>query len=249
MFSLGNIQRTRFLLPAYPLVSALYAALLVKIVSQDKGLSSAILQHIKRIVLAACFVFGLCLVLAGIFIDMRLVAGGILTIFAVAVLYATLFRRNNIYGLVMISLCIILIFSVAENFMSRVIYEPLSSRVVDKIREHTRGPIEIAAGGLDSDYYSQIYVLSGGLITVYTLQPNMNLNKLREFQFIVLSELSNEYFPLEGYSVYECGYSYKRKHFQVRSLWNIRTVGDLRSLISEQKEHYYLFTKSESSRH
>ncbi len=250
IFSFGNILRTRFLFAAYPLVSALYAAMLVQIVSQGKGLSSSILQYIKWIMLATCFLFGLCLVLAGIFIDMRLIAGGILTIFSVAVLYATLFRRNNIYGLVMISVCIILIFSVAENFVSRVIYAPPASCVADKVRDYTQDPIEIAAIGMPlSHYQTQIYVLSGGSITVKELDDDsIAPEKMKQFQFIILSEPFKGKINLAGYSMEECGYTYEGR-FDAHSLWSIRTVADLHKLLSQFKQHYYLLIKSQSSQH
>jgi hypothetical protein len=246
IFSLGNIQRTRFMFPAYPLVSALYAALLVPIVRQGKGLSASILQYLEWIILGACFLFGLLLIMVGIFIDMLLVIGGILTIFVVAVLYATLFRRGRIYTLVTVSLCIILIFSVTENFMSRVIYNSPAPQVVQKVREHTQSQIEIAAIDLSISYRAQIYVLSGGYVKVDMLQPDMILDKLKEFQFIVLSERSKEQLNLEGYSVEECGYTYKEKHFKTRSLWSLRTVDDFRALHSQLKQRYYLLIKSES---
>jgi 4-amino-4-deoxy-L-arabinose transferase-like glycosyltransferase len=249
VFSLGNIQRTRFMFPSYPLVSALYAALLVPLVRQGKDLSASILQHLEWIILAACFMFGLLLVLAGIFIDMRLVVGGILTIIVVAILYATLFRRGRIYSLVTVSLCIILIFSVTENFMSRVIYNSPAPLVAHKVREHAQSQIEIAAVDLSISYRAQIYVLSGGCVRVAVLYPDMILDNLKEFQFIVLSERSKEQLNLKGYSVEECGYTYKDKRFKTRSLWSLRKVDDLRTLISEQKKHYYLLIKSESSQH
>jgi 4-amino-4-deoxy-L-arabinose transferase-like glycosyltransferase len=250
LFSFGNIQRTRFLFPAYPLVSALYAALLVPIIRQGKGLSASILQHVEWIILAICFLFGLALTFAGIFIDMRLVIGGILTITVSAILYAALFRRGRIYSLVTVSLCIILILSVTENFISRTIYNSPAPQVVHKIREHGENPIEIAAFDLPVEYRAQISIFSGGNITVDMLLPGGIIrDKLKEFQFIVLSQRAKEQLNLEGYSAQECGYSYKKRHFKFRSLWSIRTIDDLRTLISEQKKHYYLLIRSESSQH
>ncbi|OGP52473.1 MAG: hypothetical protein A2Y65_05960, partial [Deltaproteobacteria bacterium RBG_13_52_11] len=248
VFSFGNIQRTRFLFPAYPLVSALYAALLVPLASHGKGLSSSVLQHIARITLAACFLFGLVLALAGIFIDMRLVVGGVLTMFAVAVLYATLFHRRGIYSLVMVALCIIITFSVTENFISPVIYNSPAPRVVQKVREYTQGPIEIAGINFDDTFRAQIYVLSGGHIKVINLKGSITPDTLRQFRFIILDKSITQKPMFDGYAVEECGYSYE-KDFKIRSLWSIKTVDDLRSLIFGLQQRYYLMIKSESPQH
>jgi 4-amino-4-deoxy-L-arabinose transferase-like glycosyltransferase len=246
VFSFGNIQRTRFLFPAYPLLAALYAGLLVPLAGHGKGLSSSVFRYIEWTTMVTCALFGLALAVAGMFIDARLIGGGIITLFAVAVLYVTLFRKRGIYSMVTVSLCIILLSSISENFVSRVIYNSPAPHVVRTIREHVKGPVEIAAVDLSGWYVAQIYVMSGGHITVNTLEPDTSPDKLKQFQFIVLSEPYKETFNLAGYSVQECGYSYKRIHFKICFLWGIRSIGDLRSLISGLQQHYYLLTKSAS---
>jgi 4-amino-4-deoxy-L-arabinose transferase-like glycosyltransferase len=246
IFLFGNIDRARFLLPAYPLVSALYAALLVPLASYGKGLSSSVLRHIERITLTVCLLFGLALAVAGMFIDALLIAGGILTVLVAAVLYATVFRRRGIYGLVTVSVCIILLFSITENFVSRVIYSSPATHVVRTMREHVKGPIEIAAVDLSVRYLPQINVLSGGQITVYVLESDMMPDKLKQFKFIVVSETFKKTYNPDGYTVQECGYSYQRRQFKTRSLLRIRTVGDLRRLILGLQQRYYLLIKSES---
>jgi hypothetical protein len=246
VFSFGNIQRTRFLFPAYPLLAAFYAALLVPLVGHGKGLASSVLRYMEWIALVTCVLFGLALAVAGMFIDTRLIGGGILALFAAAVLFATLFRRRGIYSLVTISLCIILLSSISENIISRVIYNSPAPHVVRTIREHVKGPIEIAAVDLSGWYVAQIYVLSGGHMTVTMLEPDTSLDKLKQYKFIILSDSSKEKIVLVGYSVQECGYSYKRIHFKIRFLRGIRSVGDLRSLISGLQQRYYLLIKSAS---
>jgi 4-amino-4-deoxy-L-arabinose transferase-like glycosyltransferase len=242
IFSFGNIQRTRYLFPSYPLVSALYAALFVTIANKGKGLSTSILKHIEWIILLVCFLYGVLLAVAGIFIDKILLAGGMLTIFVVAVLYATLFRRSSISSLLMVALCMILLFSVSENFTNPVIYNPPAPQVVHKIRKYVHVPIEIAAVDLNPKDCGQIYVLSGGNIKVNFLTNNIALDKLKQFEFLVLSGPFKEKLDLDRYFVEECGYTYK-KHLKIRSLLSIRNVDDFRIFISQSKKRYYLLIK------
>ena len=246
IFSFGNILRTRFLLPAYPLVSTLYAALLVPLARRGKGLSASVLRLTERITLVVCFLFGLTLTVAGMFIDTWLMLGGMLTLCVGAVLYATLFRWRGVESLVMVSLCLILFISITENFINRAIYDSPAPRVVDTVREYTHGSIEIAAVDLFRHYNAQVYVLSGGNIRVNMLQDNITLDTLRRFRFILVSEQFKEKVVLDGYAVEECGYSYKEQHFKFRSMLGIRSVGDLRALIDDFKTPYYLLIKSES---
>ena len=247
IYSPGNIQRPRYFLPTYPLLSALYAALLVAIA--DRGYSSSLFRTIERGIILGCLSGGCLLALAGLFIDIRLVVGGLISIFVAGALYVSLSRRNAVFGLVMVALCIILAFSVTENFISPVIYNPPEPRVVNRVREYTQGPIEIAAIGLlPGHYQAKIYVLSGGSIKVNDLGNNITSEKMKQFQFIILSEPFKEKINLDGYAMEECGYSYEGR-FTVRSLWSIRKIADFRVLLSRFKQHVYLLIKSESSQH
>ena len=244
IFSFGNIQRTRYLFPSYPLVSALYAALFVTIVNKDKSSSATVLQHIERIILLACFLFGLLLILSGIFTHMLLVWGGVLTIVVVAVLYATLFRRGGIFGLLTVAVCIILLFSVIENFTSPVIYNAPAPQVVHKIRKYVHVPVEIAALDLNPKDCGQIYVLSGGNIKVNFLRNDIALDKLKQFDFLVLSSEFKDKLDLDRYFVEECGYTYRK--LKVHSLLSIRKVDDVRALFSQAKKRYYLLIKRDA---
>lgn len=248
IFSFVSVQRARYFFPTYPLISALFAALLLTIAG--RGPSSTLFRTIERGIILACLSGGCLLALAGIFIDIRMVVGGLISIFVTAALYAFLSRRNTVFGLVTVALCIILGFSVAGNFITPVFYNSPAPRVVQKVREYTQGPIEIAALGLPpGDYQAQVYALSGGYIKVKIYEEeDLPPNKLKQFQFIILSEPFKEKINLDGYSVEECGYCYEGR-FTVRSLRSIRKIADFHTLLSRFKLHYYLLIKSESSRH
>lgn len=74
-------------------------------------------------------------------------------------------------------------------------------------------------------------------------EEDITPDKLKQFQFIILSEQFKEKINLNGYSVEECGYSYGGQ-FKVRSLWSIRKIDELRTLLSELQQRYYLLIKS-----
>jgi 4-amino-4-deoxy-L-arabinose transferase-like glycosyltransferase len=246
IFSFISVQRARYFLSTYPPISALYAALFVTIAGSE--ISSSLFCKIERGIILACLLGGCLLALAGLFIDIRLVVGGLISIFVTAVLYAFLSRRSAVFGLVTVALCTILAYSVAENFISPVIYDSPALQVVKKVREYTQAPIEITELGLLPTYFaSQIYVLSGGSIKVYHLGGSI-IPERKQFQFIILSEPFKEQLNLDGYAVEECGYSYVGR-FPVRSLWSIRKIADFRALLSRFKQHYYLVIMSESSQH
>ncbi len=247
IYSFGNIQRTRYFFPTYPLISALYAALLVAIA--DRGHASSPLRMIERVIILACLAGGCLLALAGLFIDIRFVIGGLILVCVAAALYIFLPRRNAVFGLATVAVCLIMFSSVTENFISSVIYNPPAPCVVDRVRECTRGPIEIAAIGMPpSHYQTQIYVLSGGSITVNELDDSTTPEKMKQFQFIILSGPFKGKINLAGYSMEECGYTYEGR-FDAHSLRSIRTVADLRELASRFKQHYYLLINSQSSQH
>jgi 4-amino-4-deoxy-L-arabinose transferase-like glycosyltransferase len=247
IYSFGNIQRARYFFPTYPLISALYAALLIAIA--DRGHASSPFRTIERGIILACLSGGCLLALAGLFIDMRLVIGGLILICVTAALLVLLPRRNALFGLVTVALCLVMFYSVTENFISSMIYNPPAPRVVNRVREYTQGPIEIAAIGMPpSHYQTQIYVLSGGSITVNELEDGITPEMMKQFQFIMISESLKDKINLDGYAIEECGYSYEGR-FNVRSLWSIRKIADFRDLLSHFKQHYYLLIKSESSHH
>jgi 4-amino-4-deoxy-L-arabinose transferase-like glycosyltransferase len=244
IFSFVSVQRMRYFLSAYPPISALYAALLVPIAG--RGLSSFLFRTIERVIMLACLAGGCLLALAGLFIDMRLVVGGLIAFFVTAALYAFFSRRGAVSGLATVAFCMILAFSVIENFITPAFYNSPAPRVVRTVREYTQAPIEIAELGLPPGYYeSQVSVLSGGSIRIYHLGGSIIPEK-KQFQFIILTEPFRKMLNLDGYTVKECGYFYEGR-FAVRSLWSIRKIADFRALLSRFKHHYYLAFKPESS--
>jgi 4-amino-4-deoxy-L-arabinose transferase-like glycosyltransferase len=246
IFSAGNIQRTRYFFPTYPLIAILYSALLVFIAK--RGHVSSLLRTIERWLMLTGLSGGCLLALAGLFFDIRLAVGGLIAIFVSAALYASLSRRSAVFGLMPVALCLIMLFSVSENFVRPVFYNSPAPLVVKKVREYTQGPIEIA-GILyytDPRYIAQIYVLSGGYVKVDTFDESIASDKLKQFQFIILPEPVKDKINLDEYSVEECGYTYKEGvHFKVRSLWSIRKIDDIRALLSEFQQPYYFYAKKQ----
>lgn len=244
-FSFGNIQRTRFLFPAYPLVSALYAAICIY-VAKDNGTVWSVIHQIPRLLLWACIFWGLCSFAAGIFIDRILILGGITAVVVAAAISAAPFHDGHRSFVLKISLYIILIFSLTANFICRVVYDSPAFKAVKIVRQYREGPVEIAAINIHGHYRAQINVLSGGLIRVQMYSEAANAKSLEGFPFIIISEGAlheMKDFPLDAYEVRECGYTYDRERFKISSLRVIRTFDDARRLLVHWQKRYYLLIK------
>lgn len=236
VFSGGNIQRTRYLLPAYPLLSVLFSALMMKIINQ--GRSFKLIRKIHRLILLAGLCGGALLTLVGGFVDLRILAGGIISFFVTLALYVASLRRSLIFGLVTIALFIIMAFSFIDIFIRPVFYISPAPRVVQILLDNRQEKIKIASAGLPHRYVGQIRVISGGLIEIEILPDNVKAEKLEQFPIIILSEKYKERWNPRGYRVEECGHSYKK--WKSHYIWNIKKISDLSTLISQMKRRYYL---------
>lgn len=241
VFSGGNIQRTRYLLPAYPLLAVLFSALLMRIINH--GRSFKFIQRIHRLILLAGLLGGALLALVGGFIDMRIITGGIILFLVTLSLYVVSLRRNLFFCLVTIAFFMIMTFSFFDIFIRPVFYISPAPRIVKRLLDDNKQKrIKIVSVGLPHRYVGQIRVISGGRIEIEILPDNFQTEKLKQFPVIILSEPYKERWNPRGYSVEEYGHSYKK--WQSHYIWKIKKPSDLFTLISQMKNRYYLAVRT-----
>lgn len=240
LFTGGNIQRTRYFLPAYPLISALFTALLLKIANE--GRLSRFIRNIHLPILLAGLFGGAILILIGIFMDPRMILGGIILVFMIISLYLAFRQRAFVFGLVTISLFLITAFSLTDIFVRPVFYVSPAPRIVERVLKHKQEKVRLVSLGLPQRYVGQIRVLSGGRIDVESLPKNVEVEKLDQYPMIILSEFHKNRWDPKGYRLEEFGHSYKK--WNPHYLANIKNTSDLSAVIDQMKRRYYLAVRT-----
>ncbi|MGD9729338.1 MAG: ArnT family glycosyltransferase, partial [Nitrospiraceae bacterium] len=118
IFSFGNLMRSRYLLPTYPLTAVLLADLLAY--GFRAGMIASLLERPIRWLLIGGAGAGLIVAAAGLRVDMSLFAGGLFFAAFMAGLYVLSCRRRVISPLVALSLTIMTSFGVLEQAIKPV---------------------------------------------------------------------------------------------------------------------------------
>jgi len=242
IFALSNIQRARYFLPTYPLLGALLASVLME---GEEGRSSKVVRIIEKWMLILGMMGGGLLILLGALLDLRVVTGGMILIFASMAFYRLLFQRGYLPGLLAVALLGIVGFSVVHNFLRPAIFASPAPCVVKEVLEEGGGTVAIL--GLPDKYRGQMNVLSGGRIRIKRL-TGKDLKGLEGVRFAVTSYAFLDRLIRKGYELRKvCGYSYRKgPSLSFKEILGAVAKGDLSLLLCRFREHYYLLTKVRS---
>jgi len=186
IFIFGNIQRTRYFLPAYPHFAILFALLLCAGFRHP-----AIRSHLKKIFLSLCgvvFTAGIVLIIAGCKIHCRWLASGII-LSALSLFLITRFSRwAPTFVITGFGVLLITVFSVWYIGIRSVFCISPAPEITKKVLAFYPAGTSIAMVGVSLNYVSQIRVLSGGLVRPTDLPESSSQADIEKYPLLVCTK-------------------------------------------------------------
>jgi 4-amino-4-deoxy-L-arabinose transferase-like glycosyltransferase len=216
IFSFGNLMRSRYLLPTYPLTAVLLADLLAY--GLRAGMRASLLERPIRWLLIGGAGAGLIVAAAGLRVDMSLFAGGLFFAAFMAGLYVLSYRRRVIPPLVALSLTIMTSFGVLEQAIKPVFITSPAAEITDRLLQLDPLPARIAAVDVRQSMSNLIRLLSGGRLIVEEFRQGADPETLQRFPVILGSErIRDAMARLNDYSIEECGAAYEPR--KASAIW------------------------------
>ncbi|MFO7560235.1 MAG: glycosyltransferase family 39 protein [Desulfobacterales bacterium] len=209
IFINGSMVRTRYLFPAYPLLSIFVAAFLMEMVYQNK-----MIRFFKWIYLGLLILGGFSSILlmgAGFLIDSRILIAGIGLFTVSLLLYYFTFLKEKFQVLSGVGIYIIAAFFFVHFLVLPVFRVSPSQKLTECIRDimkHDPGIITVWS----QDKFKltgQINVFSEGEIRILNLPQGRLPNDLYQKPLVILSEKSGDAVEFKDYEVIPCGYTYR----------------------------------------
>ena len=204
IFSLGNLMRSRYLLPTYPLTAVLIGDVLGQCVRNSAAVYS--MERVVRWVMIGGASVGVIIAAAGMRIDASILAGGLIFAGFTAGLYALTFRHRVVPALIALSVAIMAAFGTFEQAIKPVFLTSPAREITERLLHLDPPPSRIAAVDVRQSLSNLIRLLSGGRLIVQEFRHGAAPETLEQFQAILGSERTKE--ALAGSSNYvieECG--------------------------------------------
>ncbi len=240
LFSLGNLMRSRYLLPTYPLLAVLLADLLMQSLRSSSFFRAAT-RTIRGVLLTA---LGLGLVVAamGWRLDPQILLGGVIFAGVTGLLYVAALRCAALSALVALSLTVIAAFATLEQFIKPVLITTPARDITHRLLESQAVPQPIAAVDVRPSLVNQIRLLSGGRLILQEFRSDTKADRLRQFAVILGSERIRQTLGDSGQGrIEECGTTYAPPTFNAILKW-LRT-GDRATLTNTDRKPYYLIRR------
>ena len=241
VFSLANIFRVRYFLPVYPLFATLAGALVVDIVRQNKA--SLLIERYSALVVSIGSGVGLLTLLAGLFIDKRVVVFGLLILVAAGTVFRVSRYRAAVTTLTVVSLCGLLLFTANDLLCRPLFYTSPAPRIAQVIVSTQNGVTEIGALGLPAKYAAQVALFSRGRVVAKEVSDDASPKEWGQYPALILSGPQRMKLDLTGYRVEECGFAYK--DWKVRDVWRMMTTRNKQGVIEGMKVPYYAAVKQD----
>jgi 4-amino-4-deoxy-L-arabinose transferase-like glycosyltransferase len=240
IFSFGNLMRSRYLLPTYPLTAVLLADLLGY--CRRTGKIASLLEHLVRWLIIGGASAGMIVAMAGLRVDTRLITGGLFFTAFMAILYLLSFHRRLVPSFVALSLTIMASFSVLEQAIKPVFIVSPAKDITSRLLELDPPPSRIAAVDVRQSLSNLIRLLSGGRLIVEEFRPQTAPDTLERFSIILGSERTKD--ALAGRSDYtteECGAAYGPPN--PAAIWKWITTGKKPPEAFTDRTTYYLIRR------
>ncbi len=235
VFSVGNMTRPRYLLPAFPLLAAWLGAVLVT-VSREPA-ARRVLRAAARVALAGGLLLGLFCLWAGFRLDPRLAlfaAGWIAAL--LGLLFWSLRRGDAARCAALGALTLYLLWGY-DAALRPILGSDPAPALAARLDSRDLGGREVVAVGVPPRYLSRIRVLSGGRVLPRDLGGSLPQPLPPHAVAIVDGGRSAE-FTAAGYRLEPCGHSYRRVRFG--ELWEAARRGDMSALRAEKIRPYFL---------
>ncbi len=247
LFSLGNLMRSRYLLPTYPLLAVLLADMFMQSL-QSSALFHAVGRTIRGMMLTA---LGLGLVVAAIGwrLNPQIFLGGVLFAGVTGLLYvAAAFRRPALPALAALSLTIIAAVATLEQFIKPVLITSPARDITHRLLELQPVPQPIAAIDVRPSLVNQIRLLSGGRLVLQEFRTEPNPDNMRQFPVILGSErVVRALTDAEDLKREEVGATYRPPSMD--EIWEWLATGTRATELSKDRTPYYLLRSEIAPNH
>ena len=187
IFSAANIQRTRYFLPAYPLLAAMFAAALASLVDGARGFR--ILSVTAAVLGAVAAVGGLLLAGAGVMASGNLILAGGIVLAAGAGLFAAARRVTGAAPLLTaLAVVTLLGFSVTHLLIRTVLPASPTPVLAQRIAAGWPDTGWVQTMGFPLKYDGQLRVLLGGRVTVEPVVENAAMTQGEARLLVVAAE-------------------------------------------------------------
>jgi 4-amino-4-deoxy-L-arabinose transferase-like glycosyltransferase len=204
IFSLGNLMRSRYLLPTYPLTAVLVADVLGQCVRSSAAAYS--MERVVRWVMIGGASAGIIVAAAGVRLDASILVGGLIFACFTAGLHALTFHRRLVPVLIALSLAIMAAFGTLEQAIKPVFLTSPAGEITERLLNLDPPPSRIAAVDVRQSLSNLIRLLSGGRLIVQEFRHGATPETLRQFPVILGSERTKVALAaLQDYVVEECG--------------------------------------------
>jgi len=239
MFVSGNINRTRYLLPAYPLMAALFSSLAFHLL-RESGFG-AFMRGIQQVFVIIGIAAACLFIFTGAFVDMRILAGGIWLLIISAIMWFLSLKRNSFPIVLAIGLYLMFVITAVDTFVRPVFRVSPARQLAQRILR-VEGPIPtVVSIGMEDKYAGQLRVAAGGRIEVTSFPTGSIPPHVEENRILILTENTKEEFDNSDYRIERCAYSFKP--LKASHILEIIKGGNRDAVFEKLKRNYYLAFK------
>jgi 4-amino-4-deoxy-L-arabinose transferase-like glycosyltransferase len=242
IFSLGNLMRSRYLLPTYPLTAVLLADLLTQCLRS--GAAAHLLKRTVRWVVIGGASAGIIVAAAGLRLDVSMLVGGLLFAVFTLALYSMTFHRRLVPAMIALGLTIMAAFGTLEQAIKPVFLTSPARDITIRLLELDPLPSRIAAVDVRQSLSNLIRLISGGRLVVQEFRHDATPETLQQFSVILGSERTRE--ALAGsrnYLIEECGAAYDPP--KLAAIWEWIATGKRPPAALIDRTAYYLIRRQQ----
>ena len=250
VFSGANLTRPRYLLPVWPPLAGLLAALALEL-GGDPAAKRLLARLSPWILLPGLALAGFAIA-AGLGFDRRLVLGGAVLAITTLVLFAFARQRGLSAGLVAVSLFMLVVFAVHETFVRpSLAHSPApewtTTLLARGVRSGPEDPPAVLGIGMPRKYLSQVRVMSGGRVWPVLIEEvdaiaatGVGKTPLTPHTPHLLAAEGTVPAVASGFRIEPCGFALRR--FRAADLWRLVTAtpAEKAALYDAKREPYYL---------
>jgi len=241
IFINGKMSRTRYLLPAYPMLSALVASFLTEMFRHKSMIR--VLRYAYSIFLIFAGICAIAFIGVGLWMESRIFLAGVLLMLGSMMLYYLSFIKKKLEMSSALGINTLVAISVIYIFIIPVFRVSPSEKLTECILQGMDGKSKSISVWSKEKYKftGQINVFSKGRVTVLELPEGPLPDDLYQLPLVILSEESKSCLNLEEYNVRPCGYVYRS--VKPETVRKALKTGDPDMLFHAIKQKYYLARK------
>jgi 4-amino-4-deoxy-L-arabinose transferase-like glycosyltransferase len=237
VFSGGTESRTRYMVPAYPLLGILLAALFWEV--YDRNGIRRIWNWCCGFILVLFGIAGFVLIWIGLVLHWQMIlGGGILLGVSLWALFTAIQFKQGPAPVAMGLAILVIVASVLGFVLPPIDFAPSKRLVQCLLPEVTTGRVASVWSSTRADYLRQIYTVSKGRIRVNHYPHGQIPQDLEPSAVIVLSHKDKEDFNDEAYTIQQCGTVFRDPEMQ--AVWQGLLSFDKDLVLEAIQEPLYL---------